>query len=331
METQVELAKMTRGRRKAEARRNPLKLQDAGLLLVVATLTLFFYAANPAMLAPATVRSVLAAASYPALVGLGLVMLMIAGEIDLSTGPVMGACAVVAAWLMKYAGWPAWAGAAGGLTLALVIGLINGVLTVKVGAPSLVATLAVGITIRGASYMLTPGVPIYPLAPEVAVVGGLRVFGLLFVTVLMLAGLVVAQTILRQTRWGAAIYATGGNRLAAEQCGINTGRVKIACFMLTSLLAGCAGLLVMCQLTAGDPIIGRTLEFAILTGVVLGGASFYGGRGSALGMVLGAVLVQVIKTGLVLVHVNQNWHVFILGVLMATAAAVETLGRRRRV
>jgi ribose transport system permease protein len=330
MQTPVELAKVTQRGGKAEARRTPLKLQDAGLLLVVATLTLFFYARNPAMLAPGTVRSVLAAASYPALVGLGLVMLMIAGEIDLSTGPVMGACAVVAAWLMRYGGWPAWAGAAGGLTLALAIGLVNGVLTVKLGAPSLVATLAVGIMIRGASYMLTPGVPIYPLAPEVTTVGDMRLFGLLVITVLMLAVLVVVHIILRQTRWGAAIYATGGNRVAAERCGINTDRLKIVCFMMTSLLAGCAGLLVMCQLKAGDPIIGRFLELNIITGVVLGGASFFGGRGSALGTVLGALLVQIIRTGLVLVHVDANWNVIIVGVLLATAAAVDSLGRRRR-
>ncbi len=331
METQVELVKMPRGGGRATARRNPLRLQDAGLLLVVVTLTLFFYALNPAMLAPPTVRSILAAASYPALVGLGLVMLMIAGEIDLSTGPVMGACAVFAAFLMKYFGWSAWAGAAGGLALSLGVGLVNGWLTVKVGAPSLVATLAVGITIRGASYMVTPGVPIFPLAPEFAVVGSMRVFGLLVITVLMLAVLVVAQIVLRQTRWGAALYATGGNRTAAEQCGINTNRVKILCFMLTSFLAGCSGLLVMAQLNAGDPIIGRTLELSILTGVVLGGASFVGGRGSALGTVLGAVLVQVIKTGLIMVHVDTDWHVVILGVLLATSAALDTLGRRRRV
>ncbi len=331
METPVELAKVARGRGIIQAWRNPFRLQDAVLLFVVVTLTLFFYALNPAMLALPTVRSILAAASYPALVGLGLVMLMIAGEIDLSTGPVMGACAVFAAFLMKYAGWPGWAGAVGGLALALVVGLINSLLTVKMGAPSLVATLAVGITIRGASYMITPGVPIYPVAPEVAVVGSWRPFGLLFITVLMLAGLAVAQVVLRQTRWGAALYATGGNRVAAEQCGINTDRVKIACFMLTSLLAGCSGLLVMAQLNAGDPIIGRTLELSIITGVVLGGASFLGGRGSALGTVLGAVLIQIIKTGLILVHVDTDWHVVILGVLLATSAALDTLGRRRRV
>jgi ribose transport system permease protein len=308
-----------------------LGLQDVGMLLGVVALTLFFFALNPAMLAPTTIRSILSTAAYPALVGLGLVMLMIAGEIDLSTGPVMGVCAVCAAWLMKYLGWPAWAGATGGLAVALAVGLVNGVLTVKVAAPSLVATLAVGITIQGASYVLTHGIPVYPVPPEVAVVGDLRPFGLSVIIVLMLATLAAVQIVLRQTRWGSAIYATGGNRLAAEYVGINTARIKILCFMLTSLLAGCSGLLVMCLVHAGDPIIGRNLEMSILTGVILGGVSFYGGRGSAVSTVLGALLIQIVKTGLVLIQVNPNWFNLILGLVLATAAGVDTLRHRRRI
>jgi ribose transport system permease protein len=311
--------------------RSWLGLQDIGMLLAVVALTLFFYAFNPAMLAPTTIRSILTTASYPALVGLGLVLLMISGEIDLSTGPVMGVCAVCAAGLMKYLGWPAWAGAAGGLTVALAVGLVNGLLTVKVAAPSLVATLAVGITIQGASFMLTHGVPIYPVPPEVALVGGLRPLGLSVIIVLTLAVLAVVQIVLRQTKGGAAIYATGGNWLAAEYVGINTAWVKVACFMVTSLLAGCSGLLVMCLLNAGDPIIGRNLEMSILLGVILGGVSFYGGRGSAVSTVLGALLIQIVKTGLVLMHVNLNWFNLILGLVLATAAGVDTLRHRRRV
>jgi len=214
--------------------------------------------------------------------------------------------------------------------LALVVGLTNGLLTVKVGTASLVATLPVGITIRGASYMLTRGVPVYPLAPEVAMVGGWRPVGMSDITVLMLIGLIAAQVVLRQTRWGAAIYATGGNRAAAEYVGINVDRVKIACFMLTSLLAGCSGLLVMGQIGAGDPIIGRTLEMSIFMGVILGGVSFYGGRGSALSTVLAALLIQIVKTGLVLVHVDPAWFYLILGLVLATAAGIDALGHHRR-
>jgi ribose transport system permease protein len=316
---------------RATLRHSWRRLQDVELLLPVVAVSLLFYSLNPAMFAPATVRSVLFAASYPALAGLGLALLMIAGEIDLSTGPVMGVCAIAAGWLMRYVGWPAWAGAAGGLTVALLVGLINGLLTVKLGAPSLVATLAVGITIRGASYMFTAGIPIYPLAPEMAALSEWRFLGLPAIALLMLAVLVIVQVVLRQTRWGSAIYATGGNRVAAEQCGIDADLVKVACFMLTSLLAGGAGLMVMSQIRAADPIIGRSFEMYILIGVVLGGVSFYGGRGSPFNTVLGALLVQIVKTGLILAHINPAWFVLILGVVLAVAAGMGTLQHRRRI
>ena len=150
------------------------------------------------------------------------------------------------------------------------------------------------------------------------------------ITVLMLIGLIAAQIVLRQTRWGAVVYATGGNQAAAEYVGINADRVKIACFMLTSLLAGLAGLLVMGQIGAGDPIIGRTLELSIFMGVILGGVSFYGGRGSALSTVLAALLIQIVKTGLVLAHVDAAWFYLILGLVLATAAGIDALSHRRR-
>ena len=109
-----------------------------------------------------------------------------------------------------------------------------------------------------------------------------------------------------------------------------TDRVKIACFMWTSLLAGCAGLLVMCQIKSGDPIIGRNLELGILTGVILGGVSFFGGRGSAVGTLLGILMIQVMSTGLVLAHLDSEWQVPTMGVLLAIAAAVDVIKHKSR-
>jgi ribose transport system permease protein len=314
----------------SEIWRSLLGLQEVAMLIPVVVLTLGFYGVNPNMLSAVTVRSVLYTVAYPGLVAMGLVLLMIVGEIDFSTGPVMGLCAVVAAWLMNMHGWPSWAGAVGGLLLALAVGLVNGVLTVKLGAPSLVVTLAVGVTARGAGYMLTTqGGPIYPLPPEVGALGTLRPLGLSVAIILMLVMLAAMHTLLSRTRWGAAAYATGGNKIAAQRCGINTDRVKIIAFMLTSLLAGVAGMLIMCQLTTGDPIIGRTQELSILTGVVLGGTSFWGGRGSAINAFLGILLVQIVKTGLILIHVGAAWHILIIGVLFVLAAAIDAKRRRQ--
>lgn len=322
---------MTQGQRKASSWRSLLNLPDARILLPLVGVTLFFYALNHTLLAAATVTSILSTVAYSALVGMGVAILLIAGEIDLSTGPVMGLCAVFAAWLMRLAGWPTWAGIAGALLLALGVGLVNGLLTVKAGAPSLVITLAVGIGVRGAAYQFTRGVPIYPLPPEIGALGALRPLGISVTFVMMLVVLVAAQVLLSQTRWGAAIYATGGNPVAAERCGIQAGRVKILCFMLTSLLAGCAGLLVMCLIKSGDPAIGGGgLELTILTGVIVGGVSFFGGRGSALGAFLGILLLQVLFTGLIVVHVKPDVHYPISGAILALIAAVDADKQRRR-
>jgi ribose transport system permease protein len=328
----IDLTTMTQGRRRVSPWRNLLKLPNFGILLPTVAITLFFYTLNHTLLAPATVTSILSTVAYSGLVGMGLAMLLIAGEIDLSICPVMGLCAVFAAWLMKIGGWPAWAGVAGALALALGIGLVNGLLTVKVGSPSLVVTLAVGLGVRGSSYLFTSGVPIYPLPPEVAAVGAMRPLGFSVSFVLMLVVLAATQLSLSQTRWGAMVYATGGNKAAAKQCGINADRVKITCFMLTSLLAACAGLLTMCQIKSGDPAIGSgMIDLAILTGVIIGGVSFFGGRGSAVGAFLGLLLLQILFTGLIVAHFKPGVQTPISGAILAMAAAVDVIKRRKHV
>jgi ribose transport system permease protein len=144
--------------------------------------------------------------------------------------------------------------------------------------------------------------------------------------------MVVVQIILNRTRWGSMVYATGGNRVAAEMCGINTGRVKLICFMLTSFLAGCAGLLILSQLPlpAGDPIIGRNLELNIILGVVLGGVSLFGGRGSAIGTILGVILMQIVASGLIIARFDPYWQTAVLGALLLIAASVDVLNHRSR-
>ncbi|MBM4429652.1 MAG: ABC transporter permease, partial [Chloroflexi bacterium] len=185
---------------------------------------------------------------------------------------------------------------------------------------------------RGISYSFTQGLPIYPLPPEVGVIGSWRPLGISFTFFLMLGLMVVVQILLNRTRWGAALFATGGNKLAAQVCGINTDRVKTICFMLTSLLAGMAGMLTMSQLpqTPGDPIIGRNLELDILAGVVIGGVSLYGGRGSAIGTLFGVVFIQLVRSGLVIGHFDSYLQTPVLGLLLMIAAVADVLRYRRR-
>lgn len=319
------------GTRLARTVRSLLARQEAGIIVAFFVLLGFFYLRNSAMLDPATVSSILRTMAFPCLIGMGMVQLMIAGEIDLSTGAMMSLGAVFAAKLIRDAGMPIPVAVLSSLAMAVLVGLVNGLLSVKVGIPAVITTIGTAFVVRGVSYSFTQGLPIYPLPPEVGLIGSWRPLGTSFTFVLVLVLVVVVQILLSRTRWGSSLYATGGNKAAAQICGINTDRVKIICFVVTSLLAGLAGMLTMSQLplTPGDPIIGRNLELDILAGVVIGGVSFYGGRGSAVGTFFGVMFIQLVQSGLVIAGFDSYLQTPVLGFLLLFAAIVDVLRHRQ--
>ena len=275
------------------------------------------------MLDPLTISSILRTIAFPALISMGMVQLMIAGEIDLSTAAVMSFCAVLSAKLIKDFNFEVPEAVIIVLLCSLLIGCVNAFLTVKIGIFSVIATIGTGFVVRGLSYSFTNGVPIYPMPESFALLGSLRPLNISFTFFLMLAVAFFVQILLTSTKWGTAIYATGSNRQAAEVSGINTFRVKLICFMATSFLSGCAGLLTMSQLpgTPGDPIIGLNLELDILAGVIVGGVSLYGGRGSAIGSLIGVAFIQIVRSGLVIGHFNPYLQLPALGLLWMLAVA----------
>jgi ribose transport system permease protein len=317
--------------RLAGSARTILGRQETGILLLCIVLTAFFYARNPAMLAPLTFVAILRTMAFPALIAMGMVQLMIAGEIDLSTGAMMSLSAVFGAKLIRDGGFSIPVAVVFSLGAAVLVGLANAFFTVKIGIPSVITTIGTMFIVRGVSYSFTNGLPIYPLPEEVGIIGSWRPLGLSFTFFLALFAMALVQLLLSSTRWGSSLFATGGNKLAAQVCGINTDRVKTICFVATSVLAGMAGLLTMSQLpgTPGDPIIGKNLELHILVGVIVGGVSFYGGRGSAIGAFLGVFFIQLVKSGLVIGRFNSFLQIPVLGLLLMLAAVADVLRHRR--
>jgi ribose/xylose/arabinose/galactoside ABC-type transport system permease subunit len=128
------------------------------------------------------------------------------------------------------------------------------------------------------------------------------------------------------------LFATGGNRTAAEMCGISTPRVKTLCFVFTSFMAGVSGLLLMSGLPipSGDPIIGYNLQLPIILGVMLGGVSLYGGRGSAVGTAIGVILMQVVYSGMVIARFSADYQIAVLALLLLVAASVDVVTHYRR-
>ena len=323
--------KLSWSKRFSSSLRSTLGRQEAGIILLCIILLAFFYSRNPAMLAPLTIVSILRTMAFPALIGMGMVQLMIAGEIDLSTGAMMGLGAVFAAKLIRDIDLPIPVAVACSLGAGVLVGLTNAFFTVKVGVPSVITTIGTMFIVRGLAYSFTNGTPIYPLPKEVAIIGSWRPLGISFAFFLALGLMIIVQVLLSQTRWGSALFATGGNKLAAQVSGINTNRVKTLCFVVTSLLAGMAGMLTMSQLplTPGDPIIGRNLELQILVGVIIGGVSFFGGRGSAVGAFVGVFFIQLVRSGLVIGRFDSFLQTPVLGFLLILAAIIDVLRNRR--
>ncbi len=310
----------------------PLFMQEFAILIPFFLLLTFFYTRNEAMLNEITIFSILRTIAFPALIAMGMVQLMIAGELDLSTGAVMSFSAVFTAKLIRDLDFAVTEAVLIALFVSIIFGLLNAFLTIKIGIFSVIATIGTGFMIRGGSYLFTNGLPIYPLPESFALLGSLRPFNLSFTFLLMIILTIIVQILLRSSKWGTALYATGSNLKAAKMAGINTTKVKTICFVTTSFLSAVAGLLTMSQLpgTPGDPIIGLNLELDILAGVIVGGVSLYGGRGSAIGTFIGVAFIQLVRSGLVIAHFNPYLQLPALGMLLMIAVAWDVIRHKKR-
>jgi ribose transport system permease protein len=306
-------------------------IPEAGIFVPLLVFTLVFFCLNQSFLEPNSVAAMLRAMTFVGIIAVGQTWLMIAGGIDLSVGSVAGLCAIVSSWLMKTQGLPVEAGLLAGLAVGFMAGLVNGLIVVRFGIPAFIATLGMLYVARGLNYLLCQGYPIYPIPDPLKDLGRAEPLGLswAFVAFVLLAG--IGDFALRRTVYGRMVYATGGNVEVARIAGINTAWVQIGCYMLTGAMAAVAGMLLMSQLNVGQPEIGVGWELDVIASVVIGGVSLFGGVGTVVGTFLGLLIMQVVRSGLVVTGVNTHWQTVAVGVIMVTAVGVDLLRRRTKI
>jgi ribose/xylose/arabinose/galactoside ABC-type transport system permease subunit len=252
-------------------------------------------------------------------------------------GSVMGLCMTVLALATK-AGWPALASLAAAVALGAGVGAANGLALTRLHLPHpFIATLATLNVARGATYLLSGGVPISGLSPEVRWLGSadLTVFpGTPLATAIPISFLVVvalygAGTVfLRRTPTGRHLYALGGNPRAAQYAGIDTARLLVLVYVLCGALAGVAGVLLAGRVNSAYPTAGIGAELDSIAAVIIGGASFFGGRGTPGGVFLGAVIMGLLRNGLNLMNVSVFWQQVFIGLIILLAVYVDVLRRR---
>lgn len=283
-----------------------------------------------------------------AILGLGQLLVVLNGGIDLSVGSTLGFSAIIAGFLMQgvplnifgiilFPSVPVVVVLS--CAVGATVGVINGVLVSKFNVAPFVATLGMLYVVRGLALLMTNGLTINKLSGDPALgntgfnwLGFNRILDIpIGVFIMALIG-VVLGFILGRTRFGRWLYASGGNERAAELSGVPVRGVKIWVYVISGICAAIAGLILASTLTSASPTAGNTYELTAIAAVVIGGASLMGGRGNVRGTLLGAFVIGFLSDGLVIVGVSAYWQMVFIGAVIVVAVLLNSLqyGRRPR-
>ena len=277
---------------------------------------------------PYNLQSIALTASMPLLLGLGQTLVIIAGGIDLSVGFVMGLAAVVMATAMQATtGWPAGlslvAGIVASLAVSLIPGLISGTLIARLAIPAFIGTLGMFGVCRGIGFLVANGTTVPVNNTWLFLLGNAKLFYIPVPVIVAAIVVLCMHWLLSETRFGRYTYAIGGNKAAAIRAGINVPRHTVLLYMLAGFCAGLAGVIYTSRFSAGAAQAGEPLLLDSIAAVVIGGASLFGGSGTILGTVIGALIIAVIQYGLVFINVEPFWQFVAVGVVIIVSVLID--------
>jgi len=273
--------------------------------------------------------------SFVGIVVLGQAMVMITGGIDLSVGSVWGLSAVSSAALMA-AGWGVVPACAASLLIAALVGLFNGLCVTKLCMPPFVPTLATMSIARALALVITRGKSIDGFRPDgdwFYAIGGGDSFGLPNPFIILIVLAILIGIVLKRSVYGRQLYAVGGNEKASRLTGLNVDRLKISVYVISSLLAGLAGIVEVSYLSSAISNQGLGKELSVIAAAVIGGTNLNGGEGTVIGVFVGAVILEVLRNGLVLLGTDAYWQGVFVGSVIVFAVFIDQLRKgvwRRR-
>ena len=262
-----------------------------------------------------------------AVVSVAMTFVLGTAEIDLSVGAVAGLASVATAMGMDHFGVAG--GILCGIGTGVAVGAVNGWLTTGIGIPSFLTTLAMMGIARGVAMWIsaTAAIPILD-KPYAAVFGGGNLGPVPSLLLWMVAVGVVGHVVLRRTTFGRRVLATGGNETSARYSGVDTAAIKFKVLMLSSVAAALAGMLYAGRLHSGRFQFGEGDELSVIAAAVLGGTSLFGGAGTVVGSIMGALLIGLINNGLVLMGLEFSQQLIARGAIIIVAVAISQTRKR---
>ncbi|MEU4164756.1 ABC transporter permease [Actinoplanes sp. NPDC026670] len=310
-----------------------VRWREASVLIVAVAMAVYFQTANEVFLTHDNLRNIAQATAPTAIVAVGIVLLLVSGEIDLSVGVVAALAPFLVHYAVDFYGVPVVPALLLAFAVSAGIGFCNGFIVTKLKVPSLVATLGTFYFLLGV--LLTTSHAYPAQIPEAAQGRIQQIFGAADWASLTWCLLVVAgfHVVLTRTRWGLHTISAGGNPVGATEAGIRVDRIKIGNFMIASTLGALAGLLEAFRINSIDPNIGggTALVFTAISAAVIGGTALAGGSGTVIGALLGALILAELQNGFNLIGISANPFQLILGsAILISMIANQYLSRLRR-
>lgn len=301
-----------------------LEPEIKGLLVALATLFTLACLVAPHFATTGNLLDVLRQAAFTGVIACGMTLVIVAGEIDVSVGSAIAFSSALFGTLAVTFHMPLWLAALAVVLVGTVMGIGAGAVRAYFNVPSFIVTLAMFSALRGGAMLLTDAMPIPILDGNFQVWGSGSVLGLPVPAVLMAATFLAFAVIASRTTFGRSVYAIGGNAEAAHLSGIPVRRIRMSLFAVTGGLAAITGLLMTSRLGAGNSNIGFGVEFAVITAVIVGGASLFGGKGSMLGTLLGVLFIALLNNAMVLLGINSYAQEVANGLVVLMAVLVGT-------
>ena len=250
-------------------------------------------------------------------VAVAMTFVITTGAIDLSVGSIVGiSAACLAIFAQNYGPTIALILT---LSIALLIGCLNGYLSSFFNLPSFIITLAALTAVRGLALLITQGYSTAINGGWLLAIGQNKIFGIYIQTWIAILVILVGSYFFTQTRFGRYAVAAGSNPEALRRSGVNLKAIQMSVLVLSGFFAGLAGVLVATRLASGSSNSGTGFELEVITAVVLGGTSLMGGRGSVIGSIFGALTLGILGNGLVLLHVDVYWVPISQGIILVIA------------
>ena len=297
-----------------------------GILLIIVAFLMVF---APGFATWDNFMNILRSASTTGIIAFGMTFVIISGEIDISVGSgiaFFGCLLGVITEKLMGAEWSSAVAIPLGMVVCFLIaafaGMCTGWVRHRLAVPTFITTLAWMAALRGGGYLLTGSFPVTPYPEWFFFFGSGNILGIPFQAFIFLIVFAITWFVANYTVFGRSVYAVGGNAESARLSGINVLKVRMIVMMMTSVLSVIAAIMVSSQIQAGNPTVGISWEFTVISACVIGGVSLMGGKGRIWGTFVGVLFLEIILNGMTLLNIDEYWQYVARALLILGAVLI---------